>query len=70
MNFSKRKGDLPVQLEGDAMDIRGRGHTDLAPLLPFVYLLSLCTFSLSCSLLCFAFLQTRDYYTALCLLSS
>lgn len=27
MNFSKRKGDLPVQLDGDAMDIRGRGYT-------------------------------------------
>ena len=23
MNFSKRKGDLPVQIEGDIMDIRG-----------------------------------------------
>jgi hypothetical protein len=30
MNFSKRKGDLPVQLEGDAMDIRGEGYSDLA----------------------------------------
>lgn len=23
MKFNKRKGDLPVQIEGDAMDIRG-----------------------------------------------
>ena len=23
MNFSKRKGDLPIQIEGDIMDIRG-----------------------------------------------
>jgi len=28
MNFSKRKGDLPVQIEGDMMDIRGIMHRD------------------------------------------
>jgi (E)-4-hydroxy-3-methylbut-2-enyl-diphosphate synthase len=28
MNFSKRKGDLPVQIEGDAIDIRGMMHRD------------------------------------------
>ena len=30
MNFSKRKGDLPVQIEGDIMDIRGTYVTLIA----------------------------------------
>jgi (E)-4-hydroxy-3-methylbut-2-enyl-diphosphate synthase len=28
MNFSKRKGDLPAQIEGDSMDVRGMMHRD------------------------------------------
>ena len=36
MNFSKRKGDLPVQIEGDIMDIRGTYVTFIASNLPLL----------------------------------